>query len=131
MKVLFFIIAIAACSATFAQTDGQSWVRPIKPQPKTNSLSRPKVDQFHALPRLLPNARLLQTLPDGSEVYALPNSNMPCIVPDLSQYNYNMPVVQPPVDRTMPNLPVPLFNEPKVITDEQLKKLLEKYPSHK
>jgi len=38
-----------------------------------------------------PNSTLLYTFPGNSRVYALPQDNMPCIVPDLSQFN--MPVV--------------------------------------
>ena len=35
---------------------------------------------------------LILTQPNGTVVYALPGDNMPCLVPDLSRYNYNMPV---------------------------------------
>lgn len=35
---------------------------------------------------------LVITQSNGTKVYALPADNMPCLVPDLSRYNYNMPV---------------------------------------
>lgn len=35
---------------------------------------------------------LVMTQANGTKVYALRADNMPCLVPDLSRYNYNMPV---------------------------------------
>jgi hypothetical protein len=132
MKVLFFIIAIAAFSTASAQRRDTFWVKPLMPQLKTISPAKPKVYSFQQAPRLLPNSRLLHTLPNGSEVYALPIDNMPCIVPDLSLYNYNMPVVKPPVARTMPNPSLqPFNNKPSGMSEEQFKKLLEMYEQHK
>jgi len=126
MKVLFFIIAIAAFSTLSAQNLGKSWVKPIVPQQKTNSLRQPKIYPFQQA-----QPRLLQTLPNGNKVYELPIDNMPCVVPDLSQYNYNMPTVKPPVAHTMPNPASPLFNKPPALTEEQFKNLLEHYQPHK
>lgn len=120
MKVLFFIIAIVAFSTLSAQNLGKPWVKPITPELKTISPRQPKIYPFQQA-----RPRLLQTLPNGSKVFALPMSNMPCIVPDLSQYNYNMPVVKPRLTPTMPNPAMPPFNKPPVMTEEQLKKLME------
>ena len=33
------------------------------------------------------SAKLLFTQPNGTRVYALPQDNMPCLVPDMSQFN--------------------------------------------
>ena len=47
--------------------------------------------QIQLLQRSQSSAKLLFTKPDGTRVYALPQDNMPCLVPDLSQFN--MPVM--------------------------------------
>ena len=36
---------------------------------------------------------LVMSLPNGTNMYVLPQDNMPCLVPDLSRTNYNMPVL--------------------------------------
>jgi hypothetical protein len=41
--------------------------------------------------RPYPQARLLSAFPAGAKLYALPQDNMPCLLPDRSQYN--MPIV--------------------------------------
>ena len=129
MKVLFFIIAIAAVSALSAQNLNAPWVKPLTPKPRINSLERPKSHMFgQPQLKLIPHARLIQTLSNGNKVYALPNSNMPCVVPDLSQYNYNMPVVKPHIAHTMPNAGLPPYNLPPM-TQQQFNKLLE-MPNH-
>ena len=40
---------------------------------------------------ILPQATLIHTLPNGNTVYALPQDHMPCVVPNLRQFN--MPVI--------------------------------------
>ena len=62
---------------------------------------------------------LVITQPGGTKVYALPADNMPCLVPDLSRYNYNMPVAgigikitgMPP--GSIPNTIIPRNNNKK------------------
>ena len=53
-----------------------------------------------------PQAQLLETLPNGSRLYALPQDNMPCIVPaPTHQATANAwPVLVPPP--TVKNMPV-------------------------
>ena len=58
--------------------------------------------------------RLLSTQANGTRVYALRSDNMPCLVPDLSRYNYNMPnpaqgmkVTGIPPGSTPPNKVIP------------------------
>ena len=84
--------------------------------------------------KMLPLQRTNQpawTLPDGNLVLVLPGDNMPCIVPDMSLYNYNMPVIKPTIVYTIPNPVYPPTNLPG-ITPEQLQKLMEKQaqPQH-
>ena len=43
-----------------------------------------------SLPKM-PTAKYLFTQPNGTRVYSLPQDKMPCVVPDLSQFN--MPIV--------------------------------------
>ncbi|MES1226970.1 MAG: hypothetical protein ABUT20_66470, partial [Bacteroidota bacterium] len=57
-----------------------------------SSLSVPAKDE---------QAKLLNDLPNGNKVYALPEDNMPCIVPDLAQFN--MPIFKPKADGIIPN----------------------------
>jgi hypothetical protein len=40
-------------------------------------------------------------LPNGNKVIILPQDNMPCVVPDMKQFN--MPLLKPEVPATMPN----------------------------
>jgi hypothetical protein len=129
MKVIFLPVAIAAFSFAAAQNNQQPSVTPklnFNPDqaPTLYVINPPQ-------PQLAPNARLLNTLPNGNKVYALPQDNMPCVVPDIT--NYNMPVVKPDVTYTIPNpaLPSPPTNKPVILTDEQLKKLLEQHQQHK
>jgi len=48
-----------------------------------------KFEQKQYMPNI---GKLVFSQPNGTNVYALPADNMPCLVPDLSLYNYNMPV---------------------------------------
>ena len=47
--------------------------------------------QIQLLQRNQATAKLLFTQPNGTRVYALPQDNMPCLVPGMSQFN--MPVM--------------------------------------
>ena len=47
--------------------------------------------QIQLLQRSQATAKLLFTQPNGTRVYALPQDNMPCLVPDIS--HFNMPVM--------------------------------------
>jgi hypothetical protein len=54
---------------------------------------------------------------NGNKVYALPQDNMPCLVPDLSRTNYRMPVLMNGIKITgMPpgsQIPVPIIHNEK------------------
>jgi hypothetical protein len=80
----------------------------------------PKVITFQ-----LPRAKLLYTLPNGNKVYSLPQDNMPCVVPDMSQYN-SMALVKPDMQQyNIPNPAYPPQNKVVPITPEKLKELQE------
>jgi hypothetical protein len=112
MKKIFLVTGIAAFSFASAQnTTDTFWIKPLMSAPGTNSFQLPNTSPFNYTPRLhhlspshrqgLDRAKLLYTLTNGGKVYALPQDNMPCLVPDLSQYN--MPVMKPGVIYTIPN----------------------------
>ena len=130
MKKILLIAAIASFSVAAAQDDRSPRIQVIPPKPKNNISSTPK---FYVVPpksSLIDDARLLNTLPNGNKVYALPQDNMPCVVPDVSQYN--MPVVTPEKEAyTIPNPAYPPATKPLILTEEQLKALLEKKAEEK
>lgn len=59
--------------------------RRLKPEELNNYIEAQK--QNSSLP-----GSFASILPDGNQVYILPQDNLPCVVPDLSQFN--MPVVK-------------------------------------
>jgi hypothetical protein len=123
MKLIFLSVAVTAFSFASAQNNQQA---PVTPKTDLNPDQAPSYFVIDpARPQMVPNARLLNTLPNGNKVYALQQDNMPCIVPGIT--NYSMPVVKPDVTYTIPNpaLRLPPTNKPAILTEEQLKKLLE------
>jgi hypothetical protein len=60
----------------------------------------------------LTRSRFSHVLPNGDKVYLLPD-DMPCIVPDMSRYNYNMPVYKGKIIGAIPNASPPLQIIPK------------------
>jgi hypothetical protein len=125
MKKIFLIAGIASFSVAAAQNNPSPKIQVIPPKPKNNISSLPKFYVVNPKTRLIDGAKLLNTLPNGNTVYALPQDNMPCVVPDVSQYN--MPVVTPEKEAyTIPNPAYPPATKPIILTEEQLKQLLEK-----
>jgi len=129
MKKIFLIAGILSFTATVAQNNGSPKVKVVPPKPKNNISSKPPVYFVKPQTQLLSNAELLNTLPNGNQVYALPQDNMPCVVPDVSQYN--MPVVKPQVEYTIPNPYPQAPSKPIIMTEEQLKQLLKKQMEEK
>jgi hypothetical protein len=132
MKRIFFVIAIGAFSFASAQNNNIDtfWLKTLPRKPKINS-ELPETYRYNITPQVLDQAKLLHTLPNGNKVYALPMDNMPCVVPDMSQYT-KIPTVTPNVPSySIPNPALPPFNKPKVLTQEQLQKLLEMQKQHK
>lgn len=85
--------------------------------------SKPRTYSYTPDTKLIDLATLSHTLPNGNKVYALPQDNMPCVVPDISAGT--MPTVKPPTRGQMPNPAVPLIKKPLTLTKEQLQRLLE------
>jgi hypothetical protein len=83
MKQVFLIAVVLSFSAVVAQTPDniQDWLKKFKP--KSSVLKSP-------LP--FTSAEVYFALPKGNRMYALPQDNMPCIVPDMHQFN--MPVAK-------------------------------------
>lgn len=126
MKKILLIAGILTFSSASAQSIDTFWVKPIPPKAKNHSLNSPGTYLVNPSQNLIGNSLLLNTLPNGNKVYALPQDNMPCIVPETS--HYNMPTVRPEIPLyTIPNPAYPSPAKPGVITQDQLNKLLEKY----
>jgi len=64
-----------------------------------------------------PMGKLIFIHPNGTKVYFLPQDNMICIVPDLSQYNYNMP--NPAKGKKITGMPPGLAPPYKIIPDKK------------
>jgi hypothetical protein len=68
--------------------------------------------KFHNRPIVSARRGFSQVLANGDKVYLL-QDGMPCIVPDMSRYNYNMPVYKGKIEGTIPNASPPLQLIPK------------------
>ena len=142
MKYTFLLAAIAAFTMATAQENNYSpWLKKYKKSP-VYKLPLPGYDAITGRvilsqeSILLPEAKLIYTLPDGNKVYALPQDQMPCIVPDMNQFNmlnksnisiqpyrYNgpgaipnpaCPILKEPMDykRLMPGESIEIINTP-------------------
>ena len=102
MKYLFLLAGITTFSFVSAQNDEVYYLqKQIKKKPglKITSLSN-----YQSSIPIQPKKDLVYTLADGNKISALPQDNMPCIMPDMSQFNtpcvkpekqtYNMPVLK-------------------------------------
>jgi hypothetical protein len=92
MKQIFFLAGIVAFSFAYGQ---QQFIIPKDQLGKKFNylnLQKPKTDSFPFLSHFLnqyPQATLMQVLPNRNKLYSLPLDHMPCIVPDMSQFNKN------------------------------------------
>ena len=129
MKKILLIVGIASFSFAAAQNNGLPKVQVIPAKPKNNISTKPNVYLVTPPSEVISGADLQAMLANGNKIYTLPQDNMPCVVPDLSPYN--MPVVKPEVTYTIPNPAYPPAVKPSVITDDQLKQLLEKPKKNK
>lgn len=106
MKYMLLFAGIAVFSfASAQQTDYSDLLKKYKKPQQNNypgllkKYNRPQIAQpglpKYEIPKIadqLPNAKFLFVLPNGNKVYALPQDNMPCVVPDMSQYNRAIPI---------------------------------------
>ncbi|MBL7744522.1 MAG: hypothetical protein JNN00_13715 [Chitinophagaceae bacterium] len=132
MKMLFCIAAVLSLSFAFGQRDDFFDANEYLKK-KNNKKGKAIFDPF-VRERLgwcgnpWPN-QTIQGLLNSNDVITLPQDNMPCVVPDMNQFN--MPVLKPPAtDYTIPNPAIPpAGNKPPVQAEEQLKQWLEKQKS--
>jgi hypothetical protein len=68
---------------------------------KPRILVTPGIERNLSTTSPLQEAKPSYTLENGSKVYLLPQDNMPCVVPDMSQFN--MPVVKADLKGFIPN----------------------------
>jgi hypothetical protein len=107
MKKLFITASLLTCCITlFAQVNNRpsfmdflnkekplkSFVPRATVVPKLQ-IQNSTIDNLQSL-AITSKAKLLMVLPNGNKLSVLPQDNMPCIVPDLSQFN--MPVATAP-----------------------------------
>jgi hypothetical protein len=125
MKKYFLIIAILAFTFTGAQEFNFPGLQKRFKNPKADILPMPEIHNFNPSDQSLPFTKRSYTLPNGNKVNILPQDNMPCVMPDISQFS--MPVVKPNIQHyNIPNPALPSWKKPRILTDEQWKKLLEK-----
>jgi len=92
MKKILFIISILAFWFACAQQNDfldiqkqiEKRIKDDKKQKEKQQLRDFRLISFH---QQFSQAKLLQVLPNGNKIYSLPLDNMPCIVPDMSQFN--------------------------------------------
>ena len=94
LPVLFFLNAPAQQPYYhFKKIPGindSSYVFPLERKMSIDSLKE-IIGEIQTLSNTQSLGRLLHTLPNGTNFYALPQDNMICLVPDMSQFN--MPVM--------------------------------------
>lgn len=98
MKYLFLLAGIAAFGFASAQKDELYYFKKQLEKKQQNSIVLlPKYQPpVLLLPQnnYLPQKDIAYILPDGNKVSALPQDNMPCVMPDMNQFN--MPNVGSP-----------------------------------
>ena len=93
MKSFLLIAALMSVCATFAQNDPyKEYLQKHKnsfviPMTRNNDTLFNKLNMVRDAPAAFPDAKLELTLSNGSKVFALPQDNMPCVVPDMKQFS--------------------------------------------
>ena len=100
MKYLFLLAGITTFSFVSAQNDEVYYLQ--KQIKKKRGLKITSLPNYQSSIPIQPEKDLVYTLPDGNKVAALPQDNMPCIMPDMSQFN--MPCIKP--EKQTYNMPV-------------------------
>ena len=97
MKILFVVTGIISLTTASAQQNdffdpqrhlekkNKSKFQPLIRKPLQTNPDFPKFSATNLSPQV--GAKLSHTLPNGNKVYLLPTDNMPCVVPDMSQFN--------------------------------------------
>ena len=95
MKYIFILAAFGIVTTVAAQDNSYKDLMKKLQQPQS-ALQFKKLPRFDAVSKfnsftfksMDPNATLLlSTLANGTKVYALPMDKMPCLVPDMNQFN--------------------------------------------
>jgi hypothetical protein len=124
MKKILLVIAVFSFGLIHAQQkdvfDIQKYLEKKSADDKNAIINSPYVLK----PLAGTNNQTVWFVENGNTVTILPQDNMPCIVPDMSQYN--MPVVKATIQPY--NIPNPAYPSPGKIESspgEQLKKIQE------
>jgi hypothetical protein len=133
MKKMFLTICVATFSYASAQENESTILKVLPPVSKTgpflfhngtDTFSFPDTHMLSPIQQLLPQAKLHHILPNGNKVYSLPQDNMPCVVPDMSQFN--MPDVRSGMSPyTIPNPAYPPGRKVETPAAKKLKELQE------
>lgn len=116
MKKIFFFVSILGFSFVSAQQKGifdiqkhlqQKFKQEQDQKQKEHALSFLKRNQLFLQWPSPPQARLSHILANGNKVYLLPQDNMPCIVPDMGQFNMPNLAKGKRIPGKMPNAAIP------------------------
>jgi len=128
MKKILFLILVFFFLKASAQ-DPYTDYKKFKERMQLDSLKTWKyfdmtIDSTHSLKERMKNSTLFQPMgklifihSNGTKVYSLPQDNMICFVPDLSQYNYNMP--NPAKGKKITGMPPGSAPPQKIIPDKK------------
>jgi len=106
MKLILFLIGVGLCGTASAQNTPPMHK---KVTPYTNKKVIPSKPSIQNTP--VYNATPLMILPNGNRVVALPQDNMPCIVPDMKQFSMpNATPVYPNKQKGPGAIPNPISN---------------------
>jgi hypothetical protein len=127
MKRLFFLLPVLFFIKVSAQDPYEDYKK-FKEKILLDSLKAWEkfymtIDSSHFWNQKMKNTAIFQTMgklifiqPNGTKVYSLPQDNMICFVPDLSQYNYNMPN---PAKKKVTGMPPGSAPQYKIIPDNK------------
>lgn len=99
MKTIFLLFGLFGCYGVSAQQkdlfDIEKHLHKKSIQKKGTKhrlLQRDNFNNYKSVPEKNPANKsytgvLSYTLPNGDKLYSLPTDNMPCVVPDMNQYN--------------------------------------------
>ncbi len=84
MKSLFLFAALAVFGFASAQDENNQYKKLLENYQKKNAVTVPG---FQRQRTLLTEKNYSFTLPNGTKVHGLPQDNMPCLAPDMKQFN--------------------------------------------
>lgn len=91
MKLILLSVSVSLFGIASAQDTKPPMLKKVNPYTNKNAVpSKPSIQNTPVY-----NAKPLLVLPNGNRVVALPQDNMPCIVPNMNQFS--MPNTAPPL----------------------------------